>query len=123
MRQPDIEIYLKDVDLDAVSQWLSSTLGACSEWQKKGQTFKCHAGNVPVTWLPNAVGKWHSLYFESDATPWADDLQCARAAHAALSVQIRCAPGSWVEDEADEQADQWIKIDEHGETEITWRTE
>jgi hypothetical protein len=71
-------------------------LGPCSEWKQKGQTFKCKAGNIPVTWLPKAVGKWNSLYLESDQTPWADDIACARAAFAALNVEVRCAPGSWV---------------------------
>lgn len=123
MRQPDIEIYLKDAERDAVAQWLGEALGPCSDWQQKGQTFKCRAGDVPVTWLPNAVGKWHSLYLESNTTPWADDLACASAAYAALGVQVRCAPGTWVEDESDEEADRWIKVDADGETEIIWRTE
>ena len=83
MRQPDIEIYLKDADQQAIAAWLSEAIGPCSEWRQQGQTFKCRAGEVPVTWLPKAVGKWHSLYLESDATPWSDDLACARAAFAA----------------------------------------
>lgn len=121
MRQPDIEIYLKDADHRDVAAWLSQAIGPCSEWQNKGQTFKCRAGNVPVTWLPKAVGKWHSLYLESDATPWEDDLSCARAAHAALNVEIRCATGGWQEGDEVED-DRWIRIAEDGESEIVWRT-
>ncbi len=75
-----------------------------------------------MTWLPNAVGKWHCLLLESDATPWADDIACARAAHQALGVQVRCAPGGWSEDEAEDDADRWIRIDADGEQEIVWRT-
>src|SRR5690606_40007236 len=56
---------LKDVDQQAVSAWLAQAIGPCTPWQRKGQTFKCHSGAVPVTWLPQAVGKWHSLYLES----------------------------------------------------------
>jgi hypothetical protein len=80
MRQPDIEIYLKDADVDhkAIAAWLGAALGPCSDWVQKGQTYKCKAGNVPVTWLPKAVGKWNSLYLESDQTPWDDDIACAR---------------------------------------------
>ncbi len=33
MRQPDIEIYLKDAERDAVAQWLGEALGPCSAWQ------------------------------------------------------------------------------------------
>ncbi|GIZ11325.1 hypothetical protein [Pseudomonas sp. NCCP-436] len=123
MRQPDIEIYLKDVERDAVTAWLEKALGPCDNWRQQGQTFKCSAGTIPVTWLPGAVGKWHSLYLESDSTPWTDDLACARDAHAALGVQVRCAPGSWVEDEDEEQADRWIKVDSEGVSEILWRTD
>lgn len=79
MRQPDIEIYLKDADVDhkAVAAWLGAALGPCTDWVQKGQTYKCKAGSVPVTWLPKAVGKWNSLYLESDQTPWEDDIACA----------------------------------------------
>ena len=124
MRQPDIEIYLKDADTDhkAIAQWLGEVLGTCGPWQQKGQTWKCMAGEVPVTWLPHAVGKWNSLYLESDKTPWDDDIACARAAYAALGVEVRCAPGSWVEEEGEEDADRWIRISADGEQEITWRT-
>ena len=96
MRQPDIEIYLKDVDQDAVSAWLEQVFAMPCAWQARGQTFKCtlrYGGEpIPVTWLPKAVGKWHSLLLESDVSPWVDDLACARDAQAALQVQVRCAP-------------------------------
>ena len=82
MRQPDIEIYLKDAEHPAITTWLSGAIGPCSAWQQKGQTYQCVAGNVPVTWLPRAVGKWHSLLLDSDATPWNTDRECARAAFA-----------------------------------------
>lgn len=123
MRQPDIEIYLKDADHKAIAAWLAQAIGPVSEWRQQGQTFKCRAGDVPVTWLPKAVGKWHSLYLESDATPWADDLACARAAFAALNVEVRCAPGGWDEEESVETADRWIRLSIDGEEEITWRTD
>ena len=122
MRQPDIEIYLRDASQEAVGEWLAEAIGPCSAWQQKGQTFKCNAAGIPVTWLPKAVGKWHCLFLESDATPWADDLACARAAHQALGVEIRCAPGGWQEEEAEEEADRWMRVSADGEEEIVWRT-
>lgn len=123
MRQPDVEIYLKDSDQQAVSDWLNAALGSCTPWRQKGQTFKCATANgAPVTWLPNAVGKWHCLLIESEETPWEDDLAFARAAHAALGVEIRCAPGGWHEEEGEEDADRWIKINREGEQEFIWRT-
>ncbi len=104
MRQPDIEIYVKDADQPAIGAWLAEAIGPCSEWRRQGQTFKCQAAGIPVTWVPNAVGKWHSLLLESDQTPWTDDIACAHAAHQALGVEIRCAPGSWQEEEGEEDA-------------------
>lgn len=122
MRQPDIEIYLKDADLAAVSAWLNQALGALDEWQARGQTFKSRAAGIALTWLPNAVGKWHSLLLDSDATPWATDRDCAEAACTALGVEIRCAPGGWSEEEGEEDADRWLRITAEGVSEITWRT-
>ena len=123
MRQPDIEIYLKDASQQAVTDWLSEALGPCSAWQQRGQTFKCRAGDIPVTFLPKAVGKWHSLLLESDATPWADDVACAEAAFAALGVEVRCAPGGWSEEQGEENADLWIKVNAEGTQEFIWRTD
>lgn len=123
MRQPDIEIYLRDASQDAVTEWLNQAIGTCSPWQAKGKTFKCRAADIPVTWLPKAVGKWHSLLLESDATPWEDDIACARDAYQALGVEIRCAPGGWQEEESVEDADRWISVSERGEAEILWRTD
>ena len=123
MRQPDIEIYLKDASQQAVADWLSEALGPCSAWQQRGQTFKCRAGDIPVTFLPKAVGKWHSLLLESDATPWADDVACAEAAFAALGVEVRCAPGGWSEEQGEENADLWIKVNAEGTQEFIWRTD
>lgn len=121
MRQPDIEIYLKDADRDAVSQWLRDVFGSLQEWQQNGQAATSTAGDIEVTWYPRAVGKWSSLFFASDATPWASDLDCARDAFAALAVEIRCAPGGWVEDqEAD--PDMWLKVNGEGVQEFLWRT-
>ncbi len=124
MQQPDIEIYLKDADVNhkAITAWLTDALGPCTAWAQKGQVWKCRAGDIPVTWVPMAVGKWNSLFLESDRTPWADDLACARAAHAALGVEVRCAPGGWLEEEGEEDADRWIRVSAEGEQEITWRT-
>ena len=51
------------------------------------------------------------------------ELWVRATAYAALGVQVRCAPGTWVEDESDEEADRWIKVDADGETEIVWRTD
>jgi len=126
MKQPDIEIYLKDIDLPAISKWLQSCLGECSTWQQKGQSYHCHtlAKQISINFYPNAVGKWHCLYFASSETPWLNDLACAQAASDYLAIEVRCAPNDWTEEiaETEEQADRWLKVSQQQITEIIWRT-
>ena len=60
MRQPDIEIYLKDADVDykAIAAWLGAALGPCTDWVQKGQTYKCKAGNAMLRKPEDQVSIW-----------------------------------------------------------------
>ena len=123
MRQPDIEIYLKDTDRAAISEWLQSALGAPCNWQEKGRVSRCLCANIPVVWFEKAVGKWHSLLLESDNTPWQDDSQAAQAAAAYLQANVRCAPSSWQEADGITDADRWLQVSADGSIEtLTWHT-
>ena len=123
MRQPDIEIYIKESHREAISAWLTAALGASCEWQQKGRVSRCICAGIPVVWFENAVGKWHSLLLESNHTPWLDDAQCAQAAAAHLQVNVRCAPGSWQEADGDTDVDRWLQVSADGSLEtITWHT-
>ena len=121
MRQPDIEIYLKDCQLEQVSQWLSQNLGPASAWQTRGQVHRAYFGETPITWFERAVGKWNSLLIESAATPWEDDQTCAQAAFDALQVEARCSLGGWQESDGEADADQWLKVNAEGAQVFTWR--
>lgn len=126
MRQPDIEIYLKDAQLFAITDWLQSALGECTDWLMKGKVYHCQTieAQIPITFYQKAVGNWHCLYFANNKTPWSNDLACALAANDYLNIEIRCAPNSWSETmrETDEQADHWLKIDQQQVIEFIWRT-
>lgn len=123
MRQPDIEIYLKDTDRAAVSAWLSKALNDACVWQHQGRVSRCQCAGIPVLWFERAVGAWHSLLLDSAHTPWADDLQCAQAAAAHLNVTVRCAPGGWHEADGEADADRWLQVNADGQSEtITWYT-
>lgn len=122
MRQPDIEIYLKDASHEQVAQWLEQRLGSLSPWQDKGQGLSSQAGGIPIDWFARAVGKWHSLYLGSDRTPWEDDLACARDAALALAIEVRCSPGSWQEEQGEEDADRWLSVTADQCSEIVWRS-
>jgi len=123
MRQPDIEIYIKDSNREAISTWLTAALGAPCVWQQKGRVSRCQCAGIAVVWFEQAVGKWHSLLLESDSTPWADDLQCAQTAADLLQVNVRCAPGSWQEADGEADADSWLQVRADGSIEsIIWHT-
>ncbi len=126
MRQDDIEIYLKDTDLSIVTEWLTQSLGECTEWQQKNKVFKCHnvKNNIAITWYPKAVGSWHSLHLASNQTSWENDLACAKDANRFLNIEVRCAPDNWTEqaNESIEQADQWLKVVNQQVTTFIWRT-
>lgn len=120
--QPDIEIYLKDSSHEQVHQWLCGLFQQCSDWQAKGRLYRCMCDDIPVVWYNRAVGSWHSLLFDSAQTPWATDLDCAQAAHLALGVEVRCAPGGWQEVHGEAVADDWLQVNAQGVSQIVWRT-
>lgn len=120
--QTDIEIYLKDCTREQVQQWLAQVFTECGDWQVRGQVHRCRCDGIALLWYQKAVGSWHSLLFDSASTPWATDLECAQAAHAALGVEVRCAPSGWQEEQGEQVADDWLKVDANGTTPIVWRT-
>lgn len=96
MRQPDMEIYLKDADVDhkAIAAWL----GRCTrpvyrlgperpDLQVQGRQ---RAGDLAA----QGGGQMEQPVPGKDQTGMDDDIACARAAFAALNVEVRCAPGT-----------------------------
>lgn len=125
MKQTDLEIYLKDADKTSITNWLTEVFNHCSPWQQKGKTYKCVASNnIPIIWYEKAVGNWHCLHIETNNTPWMNDIECAKAASQFLKINIRCAPNAWSEqeNEPDDQANQWLEINNQTITNIIWYT-
>lgn len=124
-RHPDIEIYIKNCSLQQIEGWLNSCADALIVGKKSGEishyTAVFAAAKIPVMIHEKVVGKaWCSVWFDGDATPWATDLECARAASAALNTQIRCIASGWQEGD---DPDEWWKV-ENGETsQIQWHTQ
>lgn len=123
MRQPDIEIYLKDDFLDELAGWLQQQVGTLDlgPWTGtlrrgtlQGET------RIPLMLVRKAAGKWASICFESDATPWATDLDCARAVAAGINREVRCSIGGWEEAQGEADADNWMKVTADGEEEFIW---
>lgn len=121
-RYPDIEIYLKLNDASLVTPFLKAYLEDVSDPQvhRKGARWQIsHQGNrFRVQWIPNAVGQWSSLWFNSDQTPWATDSEAARAAAEMLAQKVRCSPGPW---QPGDDPDAWLEVTPQGEIlQIQW---
>ncbi|MCD8522970.1 MAG: hypothetical protein LRY66_00675 [Saccharospirillaceae bacterium] len=121
---PDIEIYIMKAEPSAVRQWLQDAL------QQPLHTRKEHAGShhwqvalkgssMDIFLNENAEKNFASLWFKQNLTPWATDLDCARAAHAALSSEVRCSDSGWQE-EHDGDTSGWIKLIRGEEKPFDW---
>ncbi|MGB1238373.1 MAG: hypothetical protein ACPG4U_09205 [Pseudomonadales bacterium] len=124
-RNPDIEIYIKNCELEAVVDWLRG--------HSKGLELEQRADNhctmnitfdatpVAADFHTKVSGKaWSSLWIKSDASPWATDLACALSASESLNTQVRCMANSWREDES--EIEQWWRIENGERTLIEWNS-
>ncbi|MBZ9558141.1 MULTISPECIES: hypothetical protein [unclassified Modicisalibacter] len=121
-RYPDIEIYLAEADITALDEWLGSRLDAPPlqrrgkrQWRSDGH---CQARTIPVMLVENAADGYASLWFDSDATPWPRDIDCARDAARALGCEVRCSLGGW---QPGDDPDRFWQVRADGqEGAITW---
>ena len=122
---PDIEIYIKHVDANAVLTWLNTVFELVDTSTKGKRTlfeFNSPLGILNCVLFPNAVkGNFASLWFKSGNTPWDSDRECALEAFSHLNQEIRCSTGSWQTTDA-ENDETWLCINTHGETLIHWQT-
>lgn len=123
MRQPDIEIYLKEDFLDELNSWLEQHVGRVElgPWAGTMRRGTLHGETaIPLMIVRKAAGKWASIWFESEDTPWATDLDCARAVAAGINREVRCSIGGWEEEHGEANADSWMKVTAEGEEEFVW---
>lgn len=122
----DLEIYIRDLESSAVSDWLAEhldqvELGEAPTGHRavKGQAwYRGH--RVRVSLYAGAGGKrYTSVILEADDLPWMDDLDCARSAWQALGTEIRCSPGDWKEGQPVED-EKWWRLDQRGEQLAVW---
>jgi hypothetical protein len=98
-RYPDIEIYLARADHERLDAWLGERLDAAPlvpagkrKWRSHG---RLQGKTIPILLIENAADGYASLWFDSPATPWARDADCARDAAKALDCEVRCSLGGW----------------------------
>lgn len=113
----DIEVYAKNLTLEAITDWLGSNFYSVV-FLNKGKTVhdlqvSTSDNTIAVMIVEHAVGKaWSSIWFKTSGTPWQDDTQCARSLNAHCRCPVRCNSGHWQEG-AD--MDEWWQLDENGQ--------
>lgn len=123
--QPDIEIYLLSCPTERIVSWLEQDFSVSDVARTNSLTHKLELENkgkrIPVTILEQAAGKrFTSIWFDSEHTPWQNDMACARQAFQALHCEIRCNYQGWQEGEQ-EDPDLWWRINSNGEGPYVWR--
>jgi len=97
---PDIEIYVKRVEMEAVSNWLAQYFkiietkdtreGVVFELKNKDEeAFQCVVAENIVK------GGYASIWFKKNATQWPTDRDCAVDAYEHFDLEVRCSTGGW----------------------------
>ncbi len=123
-RHPDIEVYIKTSSVTKILDWLAMRCDRITPVKTRGTSHELNVffGDtaVPVLIEERVVGKaWVSLWFNSDETPWAQDINCAREISQALQTQTRCIVNGWQEGD---EPDEWWRVDKGTEEKIIWTT-
>ena len=123
-RHPDIEIYIKNSSVPALLKWLGERFEDASKVKSRATTHELSVvfedRTIPVMIQERVVGKpWISIWFNSDATPWATDLDCAKEISETLGVQTRCIINGWQEGD---EPDEWWRLENGQQEKVIWNT-
>jgi len=123
--QPDIEIYLLSCSNEKIIEWLQTSFTIIEEKKLNDGLLSLKIATAETEFeiqlLQKAAGKrFTSVWFDSDKTPWSDDVECAKAAFTALDCEVRCNIASWSETE-EQDPDQWWHINQYEEGPFIWR--
>ncbi len=116
---PNVEIYIEDVEEVSLMEWISSVLEEVAEVQREDDMVIL-SGVYEKSVIPVIVQKnvedlnLTGVWFNSEVTPWASDMDCAREAHRALRKTVQCDPGDDYP-----HPDQFMEISENGERLLT----
>ena len=122
--QPDVEIYVKRVELPDILDWIRGHF-SIEEQKTVGSTLKLKLTRdgavMSCTVAENvAKGGYTSIWFESSGTPWRTDEECAQEAFDRFQIEIRCSVNGWTHENGDEGG--WYRFTENGKTVVNWLT-
>jgi len=121
-RFPDIEIYLMNAEADAVLGWLRTVFAQVEIRHANSESQHWLVDGMDFYFTEKAEKNFSSLWIKQNSTPWLTDLECARAAHAALACEIRCSDSGWQESEGEDSAGAgWIKLIRGKEKNFIWK--
>jgi len=120
----DIEIYIRSCPREKILAWISRVLGPLEKkHEDTDQTiYHCnhHGHIVPVVITDGiAAGPFTGVWFNSDETPWAHDVECAREIHLKTGCTVRCDPCG-VYTQVDPYSDVFLQISDMKEELIDW---
>lgn len=122
--QSDIEVYVLSCTTEKIMTWLEEEF----RFVKKSTPSKLctkvvinfNNQNINVTILEQAAGKrFTSIWFESDQTPWENDISCAKQVFKSLGCEVRCNYQGW-EEQGSQDIDQWWRINKDEEGPFIW---
>ena len=120
---PDIEVYIKNIDLKRVKGWLDLHFDAVTATAtSQNPVFKVtyQRQTAEIHYVEKAArGQFSSLWFKQNHTPWPTDLDCATSAAEFLQTEIRCSDGSWAEPSG-AQDPVWYKLVGDEISKIRW---
>ncbi len=121
---PDLEIYIKQVSVDAIVAWLGEKFEIRKiKPLKNGRhctlTDKQNSQSTEIDCIileKAAKGGFTSVWFKANDGFWESDEKCALDAFNFLGKEVRCSTGNW--DGEDEGG--WLRITDSGSKIINW---
>ena len=117
---PDLEIYIKSSDLEAISHAIGQVL-PIGQWQDAGTArvteIVTEVGRAELVIQPKAYRTYTSVWLKSNLSNFACDAAFAAAVSKHLPDLIRCSQGSWsAESEDDDLPWFWFEKGDRGES-------
>jgi hypothetical protein len=122
--QTDIEVYVLSCPTENIIAWLETSFTLVKKTPHgplcAKLTLLWQGNELEATILEQAAGKrFTSIWFDSDKTPWENDIACAKQVFEALDCEVRCNFQGW-EEEGNQDPDLWWRINHHGEGPFIW---